>query len=87
MTFVFLGQATGSAAGTKIFLDHGWRACYALSVGFSCLGICVLLARGPRGVGWVGWGEEWSLRKEVGQETVVEGEGIEKGEKEGKEGV
>lgn len=65
--FVFLGQATGSSAGSKVFLLHGWRACYALSVCLSLTAITVLFARGPvagksKRV-LIGWDGVWSIRK------------------------
>lgn len=68
MMFVFLGQATGSSAGSKVFLLHGWRACYTLSVCLSLTAFTVLFARGPvagksKRV-WFGWDGVWSIRKE-----------------------
>jgi len=78
MAFVFAGQATGSSAGPKLFLKFGWRACYALHLGFNVLAILILLARGPSAKGWLGWGGTYSLRKarpkeeREEEETVVE---------------
>ncbi|ORY40626.1 major facilitator superfamily domain-containing protein [Leucosporidium creatinivorum] len=73
---VFLGQVMGSSAGTKVYLNYGWRAAYGLSVAWSCTAILILLARGPHAKGWVGWGGNYSLRKpppkELGDETAVE---------------
>ncbi|GAA5904758.1 hypothetical protein JCM5296_000754 [Sporobolomyces johnsonii] len=60
---VFAGQAMGSSVGPKIFLRYGWRACYALHLGWNAAAILFLLARGPNSKGWVGWGGNYSLRK------------------------
>lgn len=78
MAFVFAGQATGSSAGPRLFLRFGWRACYALHLGFNVLALLILLARGPSAKGWIGWSGNYSLRKarpregKEEEETVVE---------------
>ncbi|KZV62441.1 MFS general substrate transporter [Peniophora sp. CONT] len=63
MFSICMGQAIGSAAGSKVFLEYGWRANGALMVAFCAFQLFVLLARGPH-VGrytWFGYegGLEW----------------------------
>ena len=55
----------GTAAGTKIFLQHGWRAAAALSLGWMGFQLVTLLLRGPHvpRKRWVGWKGGWSLRR------------------------
>ncbi|KAJ7663278.1 major facilitator superfamily domain-containing protein [Mycena polygramma] len=62
---IFLGQLTGTAVGSHIYLDSGWRACAALSVGLSGVQLLVLLLRGPhcRRYTWVGWEGGWGAKK------------------------
>lgn len=64
---MFTGQVMGTAVGSKVFLEHGWRASCALSLGWTVWQVLILLARGPH-VGrytWFGYegGIEW--RKDV----------------------
>ncbi|KPV75739.1 uncharacterized protein RHOBADRAFT_35486 [Rhodotorula graminis WP1] len=81
MAFTFLGQTTGSSAGPKLFLRHGWRASYGLNVAFVVAAIAFLCARGPHAKGWVGWDGVWSLRREPKQGEGARGdEDAEKGE-------
>lgn len=56
----------GTAAGTKVFLEHGWRAAAALSMGWMGFQLIVLLLRGPHvpRKRWVGWKGGWTLRRE-----------------------
>ncbi|GAA5933007.1 MFS transporter [Sporobolomyces koalae] len=65
MAFVFAGQATGSAAGPKLFLRYGWRAPYGLHVALGVTALFLLFARGPRAQGWVGWSGQYTLAKET----------------------
>lgn len=47
----------GTSVGTKIYLQHGWRASGALALGFQGLQLVFLFLRGPN-VGrytWLGW--------------------------------
>lgn len=87
MMSVFLGQVTGSSAGSIVYLHYGPRASYGMSVGFSLCGIFILLIRGPTSTKnqWIGWNGVWSLRKEVvlkARERLVEKEEEEEKEKE-----
>ncbi|KAJ7787784.1 hypothetical protein B0H13DRAFT_1465603, partial [Mycena leptocephala] len=54
---IFLGQVMGTAVGSHIYLQHGWRACAALSVALCGWQLILLLGRGPhcRRYTWVGW--------------------------------
>ncbi|KAJ6612379.1 major facilitator superfamily domain-containing protein [Mycena sp. CBHHK59/15] len=58
---IFLGQVMGTSVGSHIYLQHGWRACAALSVGLSGWQLFVLLARGPHcpRYTWFGYKGEW----------------------------
>nr|GAT56946.1 MFS general substrate transporter [Mycena chlorophos] len=54
---LFLGQITGTSAGTQVYTRYGWRASAVLNMGFYAWGVLVQFARGPR-VGrstWIGW--------------------------------
>ncbi|KAJ3728139.1 MFS superfamily [Lentinula guzmanii] len=60
---LFIGQVTGTSAGTYVFIHYGWRACALMTLGFAVWQIVLLLARGPgldrsdsvRGKRWIGW--------------------------------
>ncbi|KAJ6496415.1 major facilitator superfamily domain-containing protein [Mycena sanguinolenta] len=54
---IFLGQVMGTSVGTNIYLNHGWRACAAFSVGLSAAQFIVLVVRGPhcQRYTWFGW--------------------------------
>jgi hypothetical protein len=52
---LFLGQTTGSTAGTHLYTGHGWVASSSLSLGLLGLAFVVLFARGPHSDHWVGW--------------------------------
>jgi hypothetical protein len=58
----------GTPVGSQIYLQHGWRACAALSVGLSGAQIVVLLLRGPHcgRYTWVGWEGGWGARRRKG---------------------
>ncbi|KAJ7476562.1 major facilitator superfamily domain-containing protein [Mycena latifolia] len=62
---IFLGQVMGTSAGSRIYLQHGWRACAALSLALSGWQLLILLAHGPHCARrtWVGWEEGWAWRK------------------------
>jgi len=84
---IFLGQLMGTAAGTKVFLQHGWRAAAALSLGWMGFQLGILLLRGPHvpRKRWIGWKGGWSLRREeetgVSPATPASTEDIETGKK------
>lgn len=67
MTFVFLGQATGSSAGSHVFLNYGSRSCYLLSLGLLLAAFVFLFLRGPVAGAdnrvWFGWGGVYRIRK------------------------
>ncbi|EIN12181.1 hypothetical protein PUNSTDRAFT_33882, partial [Punctularia strigosozonata HHB-11173 SS5] len=44
---LFIGQVMGTATGTKVFVQHGWRASAALSMGWMGWQLVILLLRGP----------------------------------------
>ncbi|KAF7296982.1 MFS superfamily [Mycena indigotica] len=77
---IFLGQVTGTAAGTNIYLAHGWRLCAAFSVGLCAAQLLVLGARGPHCSRhtWFGWERGWApvrsrhaeLDEAVDEETI-----------------
>ncbi|KAF7341531.1 MFS superfamily [Mycena venus] len=74
---VFLGQVMGTAVGSQIYLQHGWRACAALSVALSGAQLVVLFVRGPHceRYTWVGWeGGRRAFRRRRGR-GGGEGEG------------
>lgn len=57
MSKIFLGQVTGTAAGTHIFVRFGWRQAAAFSLGLFVWQFVVLAARGPhcKRYTWFGW--------------------------------
>jgi hypothetical protein len=67
---MFVGQVIGTISGSSLFLSAGWRACYALALGFTGLQLLVLLSRGPHipDTRWLGWAGGWALRRS--QRTV-----------------
>ncbi|KAJ7775476.1 major facilitator superfamily domain-containing protein [Mycena metata] len=82
---IFLGQVTGTPVGSQIYLQHGWRACAALSVAFSGFQLIVLALRGPhcRRYTWFGWEggrRAWRKRLEEEESTDTTDAGIEKRE-------
>ncbi|KAH7913382.1 major facilitator superfamily domain-containing protein [Hygrophoropsis aurantiaca] len=44
---VFLGQVTGTSVGTKVFVEHGWRADSILAMAWYVWQLAILLLRGP----------------------------------------
>jgi len=71
IAFMFGGQMTGSSTGSKVFLDHGWRAFAGLTMGITGFSMLVLFLRGPmkNTKTWIGWRGEWTFVKE---KVVVE---------------
>ncbi|KAK7692467.1 hypothetical protein QCA50_004092 [Cerrena zonata] len=63
---LFIGQVMGTSAGSKVFVDHGWRPAAALALGFEVFCLIVLFMRGPnaRRYTWFGWEGGWKARKE-----------------------
>ena len=64
---IFIGQVIGTSVGTQIFINFGWRAGAALSMGFYAWGIFLLLIRGPhcRQYTWFGYEGGLEARKKV----------------------
>lgn len=73
----------GTAAGTRVYVEHGWRATAVLSMGWMGFQFVVLFMRGPHTSRkrWIGWKGGWSLRerREAGTEmgTRTQGGGAE----------
>ncbi|KZV61521.1 MFS general substrate transporter [Peniophora sp. CONT] len=61
MFSICIGQTIGSAAGSKVFLDYGWRANGALMVAFCGCQLFVLLSRGPHAERYTWFGYEGGL--------------------------
>ncbi|KAJ6552682.1 hypothetical protein DFH09DRAFT_1085852 [Mycena vulgaris] len=72
----------GTSVESAVYLQHGWRACAALSVGLSGWQVAVLLVHGPhcRRYMWVGWEADFEPPVEVmgGGEDELDGHGREK---------
>ncbi|KAF8592081.1 MFS general substrate transporter [Ramaria rubella] len=68
MVSIFLGQLMGTASGTKVFVEHGWRATAYLSLAWMGMQLGILLIRGPHSPRktWFGWQGGWSLRRRSG---------------------
>ncbi|KAF9465722.1 major facilitator superfamily domain-containing protein [Collybia nuda] len=67
---LFIGQVMGTAAGTAVFVSHGWRAAAALSMGWYGWQALVLLVRGPHCARYTWFGYEGGIeaRKSVIEE-------------------
>ncbi|TFK41502.1 major facilitator superfamily domain-containing protein [Crucibulum laeve] len=66
----YIGQIMGTAIGTKVFVQYGWRAAAGLGVAWFAFQILVLLARGPHceRYTWVGYEGGISRKKRVHSE-------------------
>ncbi|KAK1219523.1 hypothetical protein PQX77_017758 [Marasmius sp. AFHP31] len=64
---LFCGQVMGSSVGTKLYLEHGWRAGAGVQVAWAGFAIIVLLMRGPhcRRYTWLGYEGGGEFRKSV----------------------
>ncbi|KAF8959133.1 MFS DHA1 transporter [Flammula alnicola] len=62
----YIGQLMGTSVGTKIFVDHGWRACAAFGMALYGFQIGILLLRGPhcQRRTWFGYEGGFSLKKD-----------------------
>ncbi|CAK5278579.1 unnamed protein product [Mycena citricolor] len=62
---VFLGQVTGTAVGTKLYVSGGYKLSSGIRVVFAGVELLALLARGPHvpRYTWVGWAGGMKLRK------------------------
>ncbi|KAJ3552569.1 hypothetical protein NM688_g4084 [Phlebia brevispora] len=65
LIMVFVGQIMGTAVGTKVFVEFGWRPAAALSVGWSGFTLIVMLLRGPHcsRYTWLGYQGGLRMRK------------------------
>ncbi|KAJ3505598.1 hypothetical protein NMY22_g17527 [Coprinellus aureogranulatus] len=72
---IFIGQVTGTALGTHLFLEYGFLVNAGFNLGLMGFQLLLLAARGP-GVGrytWFGWAKtraEWEWRREKAQGLV-----------------
>ncbi|KII86487.1 hypothetical protein PLICRDRAFT_56185 [Plicaturopsis crispa FD-325 SS-3] len=64
---LFIGQIMGTAVGTKVFVEHGWRAASGLSMAWYGWQLFILLLRGPHVQRYTWFGYEGGLeaRKKV----------------------
>ncbi|KAF8955137.1 major facilitator superfamily domain-containing protein [Flammula alnicola] len=66
---IFLGQVMGTSAGTHIFVNFGWRAAAAFSMGLYGFQLFIILIRGPHcgQYTWFGYEGGVESRKSVAQ--------------------
>ncbi|KAF8959131.1 major facilitator superfamily domain-containing protein [Flammula alnicola] len=81
---IFIGQVMGTSVGTHVFVNFGWRAGAALSMGFYGWQLFVLLARGPHCKRYTWFGYEGGLEA---RKSVVQGRERLEEEQEGKREV
>lgn len=64
---LFIGQVMGTAVGTEVFIQHGWRAAAAVSMAWFGLQLVVLFVRGPhvKRYTWFGYEGGLEARKSV----------------------
>ncbi|KAL0960517.1 hypothetical protein HGRIS_005556 [Hohenbuehelia grisea] len=64
---LFIGQVMGTSVGTKVFIQHGWRANAGLAMAWYAYQFVVLLVRGPhvRQYTWFGYEGGLEARKSV----------------------
>ncbi|KAJ7062035.1 hypothetical protein C8F01DRAFT_1136213 [Mycena amicta] len=81
----YIGQVTGTAVGTKLFVEGGYELSSGVRIAFGCLGLLVLVARGPdvNRKTWAGWEGRMELRKRTEVVVVVVVDGTEKGLEQG----
>jgi len=62
---IFIGQVMGTAVGSEVFLQNGWRAAAGLSLAWMGWQLTILLLRGPHceRKTWFGWQGGSSMRK------------------------
>ncbi|KAH8689066.1 major facilitator superfamily domain-containing protein [Talaromyces proteolyticus] len=82
MLCVFCGQLMGTAAGNHLYASGGWVLSGGANIGFMGAAMVILLLRGPKETGWVGWRGGIDLRrnkredKKDGKEETGEGGGV-----------
>ncbi|KAF8825738.1 hypothetical protein HHX47_DHR6000300 [Lentinula edodes] len=61
----FTGQFIGTAAATKVYLEHGWRASAVLGLACAVFQLLILFFRGPHceRYTWVGFQGGWKWKK------------------------
>ncbi|KAF8187757.1 MFS superfamily [Pholiota molesta] len=64
---IFIGQVMGTSVGTHVFVNFGWRAGAALSMGWYAWQLCILLIRGPhcQRYTWFGYEGGFEARRSV----------------------
>ena len=64
----------GTAVGTSLFNDHGWRASAAANLGWQTFALFMLLVRGPHvsRYTWIGWEGGFSWRKDGAKPRDIE---------------
>ncbi|KAJ5085328.1 major facilitator superfamily transporter [Penicillium argentinense] len=72
--FLFGGNIMGTAVGPMVFVKRGWVGVEIVSVVLVLLALGFCVYRGPREVGWVGWGGGWNWRR-LSEKRVVRGRG------------
>ncbi|KAI0671253.1 major facilitator superfamily domain-containing protein, partial [Trametes maxima] len=62
---LFIGQVMGTAVGSKVFTEHGWRPDAALNLGWTAWTLVILFLRGPHcpRYTWIGWEGGFELRR------------------------
>ncbi|KAH7927666.1 MFS general substrate transporter [Leucogyrophana mollusca] len=62
---LFIGQVMGTSVGTKVFIQHGWRAASALSMAWYGWQLVILFLRGPNcgRYTWFGYEGGLSIKK------------------------
>ncbi|KAI0738850.1 major facilitator superfamily domain-containing protein [Daedaleopsis nitida] len=62
---LFIGQVMGTAVGSKVFVEHGWRADASVNLAWTAWTLFVLFLRGPHcpRYTWIGWQGGFELRK------------------------
>lgn len=78
---LFLGQVTGTAAGTKIFNAYGWRANAGFALGLAGWMMLVLLSRGPHETRytWVGYSKGIHPVRQPNEASIQAKDDLEKG--------
>lgn len=64
MVFSFAGQLTGTAVGNRLYAEGGWTWSGGCNIAFLGAALLVVVARGPREKGWLGWAGGWSIQRD-----------------------
>ncbi|KZT12236.1 MFS general substrate transporter, partial [Laetiporus sulphureus 93-53] len=84
---LFVGQVMGTAVGSKVFTEYGWRPAAALNLAWSGFMLIIILIRGPHvsRYTWVGYrgGLEVRKRKVEGDDRSQSHNGMQIGDIEG----